>query len=90
MGDKSKIPWCDKGREPSVWIPDPVEHGEDRAERAFDTATEGVEYRCPSCNVVVPIDDAQNTLSADPYAPAVCSKCIEEAFPGAFGPGGNL
>lgn len=63
---------------------DPIERGEDRAERAYNEATDGMpdgKYKCPGCEEVRDLDD-MHPANSDPYGLVVCWSCMEEIYPG--------
>ncbi len=61
------------------YIPDPIELGESRAERAYDEMIQpGGRLKC-GCGALFTENEAQ-MISPDPYSMPVCPKCAEEAF----------
>ena len=61
------------------YIPDPIEAGEDRAERAYERMHENVPdgfYRC-GCGKVVP-ESEENFMSSDPFSIPCCNDCAIE------------
>lgn len=63
------------------YIPDPVELGEARAERACEELEQpDGRFRCYQCMAIFDAQAQGGTLSPDPYAMPVCGKCLFEAF----------
>lgn len=61
-----------------MYIPDPGEMMEARAERMEDLYHDG-QWHC--CNCREPIEPGhETTLSADPAAPPICDECIRDYF----------
>jgi hypothetical protein len=61
-----------------VYIPDPIEIGEDRCENWAFANVEGNIATC-SCGNKFELDKGK-TLSPDPYAIPVCEKCFNKAI----------
>lgn len=62
-------------------IPDPIERGEESAERAFDKLQRGGGMmECYQCSAVFDAEEEGGTLSPDPYAMPVCGQCFDAAF----------
>jgi hypothetical protein len=66
--------------ESEVYIPDPDELGEMRAE-AYDFENRvGDKIRCVECRELRP-EGEMLPSSADPYSPPICSECVEKIAP---------
>jgi hypothetical protein len=59
-----------------MYIPDPIEIMENRAERWADDNIKGSNFKC-GCGNWCDINEAV-ALSSNPYAIPVCSNCAEE------------
>lgn len=59
-----------------MYIPDPVERMENRAERWYDEFIEGDEFIC-GCSKRCKIVDGE-TISSNPYAIPVCPDCCKK------------
>lgn len=64
-----------------MYLPDPIEAGESRAERAFaELEQPGGLMKCYQCDAIFDPQECGGTLSPDPYAMPVCGKCFEAAM----------
>lgn len=63
-----------------MYIPDPIEQMEMRAEAMEHLFRDGV-WHCCECEQPIP-PGHEHTLSADPAAPPVCWACFKEVLDG--------
>jgi hypothetical protein len=64
-----------------IYIPDPIERGEMRAEAwEEEIRIDDEHFKCPGCGTKTRWDDGHPS-SADPYSPPICGGCLEEKYP---------
>lgn len=67
-----------------MYIPDPIEIGEQRAEEWAETHVVGNQFLCYGCEKFFHLDEGV-CATPDPYSPLVCRGCVESnaVFSGA-------
>ena len=60
-----------------MYIPDPIELGEMRAEDYYFDNSVGDKVRCVQCKEPKELKEL-TSLSADPYSPPICFECVDK------------